>query len=73
LRPRLEDTIRRVEHEHRTDNATDDQADHEFPRPLLERSSGPSSVCQADRCRRASPGRRLEAFVTQCPRDKRPG
>ena len=31
LRPRFEDTIRRVEHEHRTDNATDDQADHEFP------------------------------------------
>jgi hypothetical protein len=30
LRSRLEDAIRRVEHEHRTDNADKEQADHEF-------------------------------------------
>jgi len=33
LRPRLEDAIRGLEHEHRTEQATNDQADHEFPRP----------------------------------------
>jgi hypothetical protein len=31
LRPRLEDAIRRVCREHRTDKTSDDQADHEYP------------------------------------------